>query len=173
MIIHFLPFLSHFLSFLFLSSLGFLLSEHTSGVSPVIFYEGGLPLGAVAVQCFEEFEDGVKGASWCGNEEETINRKVLTRFSLDSHFFLQKYAKAGFVRATSMHRLQCSLRLTISAPDHLQSLITKPMQTSNHQTLPEGFFWSVDGADVLVWVGIKERFLQNTSLRLVTQTIFT
>ena len=104
------------------------------------FYEGGLPLGAVAVQCFEEFEDGVKGASWCGNEEETINRKVLTRFSLDSHFFLQKYAKAGFVRATSMHRLQCSLRLTISAPDHLQSLITKPMQTSNHQTLPEGFF---------------------------------
>ena len=39
---------------------------------------------------------GSREPKWCGNEEETINTKVFTRFSLD--FFLQKYAKAGFVR---------------------------------------------------------------------------
>ena len=89
-----------------------------------------------AVQCFEEFEDGVKGASWCGNEEETINRKVLTRFSLDSHFFcrnMQKQASCGQHQCTGCNapRLFAVDDLCTRSPPIIDHQTNANIQSSN------------------------------------------
>ena len=72
---------------------------------------------------------------WCRNEEETINWKVFTR-SRSQSTFLQKYAKAVFVRSPSMRPAAglCAWR----SLHYIRSLINK-----DHPTMSKGFFLEI------------------------------
>ena len=108
------------------------------------------------LQCEEKFNDGVKGAQvlrkWGGNnKKEKCSPASRSTFSGEIcksrlRALNISFAAAFFLRS----RRSGSLRLTISAPDHLQSFITKPMQTTNRQRL------SVYGADAFCEIGFGD-----------------
>ena len=121
-----------------------------------IAYNMELGRRSSVLQCEEKFNDGVKGAQvlrkWGGNnKKEKCSPASRSTFSGEIcksrlRALNISFAAAFFLRS----RRSGSLRLTISAPDHLQSFITKPMQTTNRQRL------SVYGADAFCEIGFGD-----------------
>ena len=109
-------------------------------------------MGGVPKQCsaLKSLTMGSREPKWCGNEEETINRKVFTRFSLDSHFFAEickSRLRAGNINAPAAPRLFAVDDLCTRSPPIIDHQTNANTQSSN-TVMSKEFFWTLQ---MLLW----------------------